>query len=246
MKKTIARKEQPSADISGATDGLNALDALKAAARALASESPEILTGVLANVLPSSLPLVRLFHAGAKQNFIKQLMVEAEELRKNGAINEDYLKTDEAHACFADLLDSIDKISPDPKRYEAIRLAFLKAMSRGQSGKAGVYAQQMLRTVYTLSAGEIVVLATIYKMGTGGNDQINVWLSEVANASGILRTEIVEGIESALMEKRLILPRVDEPKTYPLRIERITFGSKNRLTVFGQEICETIAPGIEQ
>lgn len=234
----LTKKEKPSSDISKVTDGLNALDALKAAAKALGSESPEIATGVLSVVLPSALPVVRLFHAGAKMNLLKQVMVEAEEFRKKGKINEDYLKTDEAHACFSDLLDAIDKTPPDPKRYDAIRTAFLKIMGRAETGRGGVYAQQMMRAVYDLSAGEIVILATIYNMGNGANDQINVWHSDVASASGILRIEIVEGIEQTLMAKRLILPRVDEPKTYPLRVERITFGSRNRLTIFGQEVCE--------
>lgn len=235
---TKNKNENPSSDISRVTDGLNALDAVKAAAKAIGSESPEIMTGVLAAVLPSSLPLVRLVHASAKGNFLKQLMVEAEVLRGQGAINEEFLKTDEAHACFSDLLDAIDKMSPDPKRYDAIRTAFLKMMGHGQTGKSGVYAQQLLRAIYDLSAGEIAVLATIYHMGNGTNDRADSWLNDVANSSGILRSEVVEGIEETLIAKRLILPRVDQPKTYPRGTDRISYGLKNRLTTFGQEVCE--------
>ncbi len=73
----LTKKDKSSSDISKVTDGLNAVDALKAAAKAIANKSPEILTGVLAHVLPPVLPLVRLFHAGAKNNFLKQLTVEA-------------------------------------------------------------------------------------------------------------------------------------------------------------------------
>lgn len=234
----ITKKENPSSDISKVTDGLNVFDALKAAAKAIGTESPEILTGVLATVLPPVLPIVRLFHAGAKNNLIKQIVIEVEEFRKKGAINEDYLKTDEAHACFSDLLDSIDKISPDPQRYDAIRTAFLKALERRETGHSAPHAQQLLRVIYELSSGEIVVLATIYGMGSpGGRQAANVWLSEVANKSGILRSEIVEEIEMSLMDKRLIALRGDvaDPKRYQNIIQ---WGVRNRLTSLGQEVCD--------
>lgn len=236
----LVKKEKASSDISKVTDGLNALDAVKAAAKAIGSESPEILTGVLATVLPSSLPLVRLFHAGAKNNFLKQLVVEAEELRQKGKISEDYLKTDEAHACFSDLLDAIDKTSPDPKRYEAIQTAFLKIMGHAQTGKGGVYAQQLLRVIYSLSSGEIAVLAALTKMGSGGRVQANVWLSEVAAQSGISSSEIVEEIEQTLMQKRLIHYRADGPDTVH-RPDIIKWGQKNRLTTLGQAVCQNFS-----
>jgi hypothetical protein len=233
----LIKREKPSADISKVTDGLNVFDALKAAAKAIANESPEILTGVLATVLPPALPVVRLFHAGAKNNLIRQIVVEVEEFRKKGAINEEYLKTDEAHACFADLLDYIDKTSPDPKRYDAIRTAFLKVLDRKQTGKNAPYDQQMLRIICELSAGEIVVMGTIYKMGMGGEVRRSSWLCDVANNSGLLRLEIVEEIEESLMKKRLIYEHGDLRAAEHAVIKK--WGMRNRLTTLGQEVCET-------
>jgi hypothetical protein len=232
-------KEKPSTSLVPAAGPIDSLALLKKAIE----ESPEILTGVLGTLIPGALLPARLFHAGLKGQFAKQLTVELEEFRKKGQINEDYLKSEPAAACFSDLLDFIDRISPDPERYKAIREAFLRTMRRGEMGKGAVYAQQLLRIVYELSAGEIVVLATVYKMGSGGEVTASFWLNDVANRSNILRSEIVEGIERSLMEKRLILPRSTESAKsrpdfdYPyIKI----WGQRNRLTILGQEVCELI------
>lgn len=221
-----------------APESSNAFNAFRGAMQVIRENPAQFGVG-LSGLADSRFALAgRLYQAAARGTFAQQIQAEVEEMIDEGTIKPAYLETDEAHACFADLLDSIDKMSPDPKRYDAIRTAFLRALGQGQTGKGGIYAQQMLRAIYELSAGEIVVLATIYHMGNGANDRIDSWLNDVANASGILRSEIVEGIEKTLMEKRLILPRVDEPKTYPRHTERISYGSKNRLTTFGQEVCE--------
>jgi len=233
--------EKASRDISQAADSPNALQAFKGAVKAISEESPEILTGILAQVLPPALIPVRMFHATAKGHFLKQLMIELEALRKTGQINEDYLKSEQAWACFSDLLDYIDKISPDPKRFEAIRNAFLRTLKGGATGHDAPYQQQILRVVCDLSAGEIVALAAIYKLGQNSPSMtVESWLCEVANASGLLRAEIVEGIEQSLMAKRLILSRKLPHPQFPPETPKIEWGQKNRLTVLGVEVCEKI------
>ena len=226
---------KPSQSIANAADSNNALTAFKGAIRAMIEESPEILTGILGTILPPALIPIRLFHATAKGQFLRQLMVELEKFREKGQIKEDYLKSEQAWACFSDLLDYIDKTSPDPKRHEAIRTAFLKILKQGATGKDSPHAQQLLRVICELSAGEIVVLATIYKMGTADvMSSAHTWQVNVANASGLLRSELVAAIESTLMTKRLVLPRGADNDVIPL------WGQRNRLTNLGVEVCEYI------
>jgi hypothetical protein len=226
---------QPSRSIGNAADSPNVVDALKGALAATAEQSPEILSGLLGAVCPPALIPIRIFHAGVKGHFLQQAMAELEALRKKGEIREEYLKSNEAAACMSDLLDYIDKISPDPKRYEAIRTAFLKILSQGETGKNAPHAQQLLRVIYELSAGEIAVLAAIFKMGgTAGSVSHKKWRSDVANQSGLLRTEIVMGIEEVLVGKRLVTPiNTGMPS-------QIIWGQQNRLTPLGVEVCEHI------
>ncbi len=207
--------------------------------KAIGEESPEILAGLLATLIPQAAGPIRMFQATLKGQFLRQLLVELERLRKAGAIREDYLKSDPAKACFADLLDAIDKTSPDPKRLDAMRRAFLKTMEQGTTGHDAPYSQQMLRVIYGLSAGEIVALAAIYQMGGSAGVAAISWLTEVANKSGLLRLELVEEVEESLDRKRLIHPRA-AGKSGRESQNVLIWGQRNRLTTLGQEVCERI------
>lgn len=220
----------------------NAFYAFRGAMEAIRANPAQFGVG-LAGLADSRFALAgRLYQAAARGSFAQQLQVEIEELIKQGKVSQEYLKTNEAHACFADLLDSIDRISPDPKRYEAIRTAFLKVLQRGETGTHAPYAQQMLRIIYELSAGEILVLATAYTMSRGGEVTADSWLNDVANKSGILRSEIVEGIELSLMQKRLIHARSTRSGAANFEYPYIkVWGLRSRLTTLGQEVCETFA-----
>lgn len=231
-------KEKPSQEITRAADSPNAFVAFKGAMRAIYEESPEILTGVLGSVLPQALIPVRIFHATAKGQFLRQLMAETEELRKKGSIKEDFLKSEQAWACFSDLFDYLDKTSPDPKRLEAIKAAFLRILKNGSGADDSPHAQQLLRVVCELSAGEIAVLATLYRMGSGGQQPVRTWLADVANASRISSTEIVEGIEHTLIGKRIIFARDNGSPSFPPQTPMVIWGSRNRLTQLGIEVCE--------
>lgn len=81
-----------------------------------------------------------------------------------------------------------------------------------------------------------MVLATVYKMGSGGRVIASHWANDVANRSGLLREELVFEIESALLKKRLLLPRNKDNEYIPDG----GWGQRNRLTILGQEICELI------
>ncbi len=230
----MGSQEKPSQDLVKAAGAPNALEAFKKAMGAICEESPEILTGIVGTIDQRLLIPVRMVHATLKGHFFTQLLVEMEEFRKKGQINEDYLKSDHAWACFSDLLDFVDKTSPDPKRLGAIKTAFLKILSDGAKGSKGPYEQQLLRIICGLSAGEIIVLAAVSKMGHGGQVAGNYWRAEVANASGLLRDEIVAEIDEELARKRLITPINGEIGNL------VSWGHKNRLTVLGVEVCNFI------
>lgn len=239
MNPLPTTKEQPSKSIAHVLDSGNAFTALRAAIE----EAPEILSGALGTIIPGSLPLVRIVHAALKMNALKQIFVELEELRKKGAIDETFLKSDPAQACLADLLEAIDKTSPDPERLKAIKTAFLRVIQQGETGKSAAHAQEVLRMVYGLSAREIVVMATIHSMGSGGEVTAATWINDVANASGLMRSEIIEEIEHILTEKRLLFYRVmgTNGEGNHNRYGRIQhWGQKNRFTQLGLEVCQYI------
>lgn len=182
----------------------------------------------------------KVVQAAARGSFLQQLKEAIHGEAGAGRIKPEFLESEQAWACFADLLDYVDRISPDPERFRAIRQAFLRAMKQGETGKNAAYAQQMLRVIYELSAGELVVLASVYDLGHGASRRLESWLVDVANKSGILRTEIVETIEQSLMAKKLLLPRVAAPETFPPMVQEVQWGQRNRLTTLGQEVCEAI------
>lgn len=208
--------------------------------RVISTQTPEIVAGLLMNRRPMIGKGIRLLLAGFKGAFLVELSRLVEEARKRGSIKDAYLASDPAKACFADLLDFVDKTSPDPKRFEAIRNVFLRILRQGETGTSAPYRQQMLRIVCDLSAGELVVLAAVYKLGTGANKNPESWRHEVANASGLLRAELVAGIEDGLVAKRLLLPLVSTPNEFSGETTEVAWGIRNRLTLLGQEVCEQV------
>ena len=235
--------DKPMQTASGHTpDNPNAFLIFKGVTQAIIKDPASFAIGAVGKVNPALGYAGHAFRSVVRGEFHKRIVADVEQLIHENAIKQEYLESEQAHACFADLLDYIDKISPDPKRYEAIRTAFLKILGRGETGKQAPYAQQMLRVIYGLSAGEITVLGTIYNMGGGGRVNGDTWLNEVANKSGLLRSELVAEIEDSLLKKRLILKRNDSRVVSEFNQgDVLKWGMRNRLTTLGQEVCETFA-----
>lgn len=227
-------QKTPSLELAAEKGGLGNL------IRAIGEDSPEILTTVLGAAVTATYgPVagmaaifgVKVLHGAVKGQGWRQIAVALNELKSKGRIKEDFVDSDLGKACLSELLDAIDK-NPDPRRVQALKNAFLRiALQPGKDAEA-VHQQQLLHLVGALSSGEIVLLATMYRVG-GVNQYTGAdrWLSDMANETGFLDQGLVKLSEKPLMEKHLVLPRtlVDG--------SGIDWGVRNRLTSLGERIC---------
>lgn len=232
MPKEIQSK--PSLELAAMKGGLGNL------IRAIGEDSPEILTGVLANAVTSIYgPVtgvaatvgVKLLHGVVKGQAWQQIAVALQDLKSKGKIQEDFVDSDLGKACLSELLEAIEK-DPDPRRIHALKNAFLKIASNPGKNSDAVYQQQILRLIGGLSSGEIVLIATMYRVG--GMNQYNraeQWLNDMARETGFLDEGLVLLSEAPLMEKHLVLPR-GNPNVL------ISWSQRNRLTGLGVRVCE--------
>ena len=105
----------------------------------------------------------RIFQRIRAHGFIEALIREWKEFQKRGQIKPDYTKSEQHKACLQELLDCLDKVSPDQVRFDAIKSIFLTAASERLSSRDSFLPQQYMQTCRTLSSGEVVVLKTIYE-----------------------------------------------------------------------------------
>jgi len=134
-------------------------------------------------------------------------------------------------ACLAELLEAVDR-NPDPRRIQALKNAFLRIASQPGTEAEGIYQQQILHMIGSLSSGEIVLLATMYRVeGINQYSQSSKWLDDMARETGFLDEALVKLAETPLMEKHLILPRKYGDTG------SIIWGQRNRLTGLGERVC---------
>lgn len=232
MTKQI--QKAPSLELAAEKGGLGNL------IRAIGEDSPEILTTVLGAAVAATYgPVagmaaifgVKALHGAVKGQGWRQIAVALEELKSKGKIKEEFIDSDLGKACLSELLDAIDK-NPDPKRVLALKNAFLRIASQPGKDSEAVHQQQLLHMIGTLSSGEIVLLATMYRVG-GVNlyTSADQWLSDMATETGFRDQGLVKLSEKPLMGKHLVLPRtlVDG--------SGIEWGLRNRLTGLGERIC---------
>lgn len=212
--------------------------------KATMEDSPELLTGVLGLTVAkfygpiagaSAFLGTKIIHGALKGQGFQQIAAAFKTLRDQGKIEEDFIDSDLAKACLSEILQAIDQ-SPDPRRVEAIKNAFVRiAMAPGKTDGEKIYQQQLLNTIGLLSAGEIVLLAAMFRVGGKDNYMDAVrWLNEMARETGFNDEGLVELSETPLIEKRLIRPRTLSDKS------GISWGSRNRLTTLGERVCQVI------
>jgi len=211
--------------------------------RAIGEDSPEILTTVLSAAVTAqyghaagvaATVAVKILHAAVKGQGWRQIAVALEELKAGGKIREDFVDSDLGKACLSELLEAIDK-NPDPRRIEALKNAFLRIATRPGKESEAIYQQQILHMIGTLSSGEIVLLATMYRVGgTNLYSGAHQWLNDMTRETGFIDEGLVKLAEAPLIEKHLILPRQHTDAS------GISWGQRNRLTGLGERVCEFI------
>ncbi|MBI3000707.1 MAG: hypothetical protein HYY46_19985 [Deltaproteobacteria bacterium] len=166
----------------------------------------EALTGVAASERKDLfLSIGCLLQRLRGRTFLQALNDEWERLRAKGRIKDDYPQTEQCQACLQEILDCLDRDSPDKIRFDLMKSIFLAAATETQSDRNSVLSQQLMGLARRLSAGEILVLSATYELSKSHlgttNQGATSWLSTVAKKSGLEHPSLVELHEAALMEK---------------------------------------------
>ncbi len=183
------------------------------------------------------LSLGHLFQRMRSGRFLKTLTDEWYNYREKGRIKDDYIQTEQHQECLQEMLDFLDKDSPDEPRFSVLKNIFLVAATETKSARDSVLPQQYMRLCRTLSAGEILVLSSSYYIAQRGvpaqkDSSASNWLTKIAEKSGLKYPELVEIHERNLIEKNLLSRRDNRDRS------GVTLGDHYRLTALGYEICQ--------
>ncbi len=177
-------------------------------------------------------------------HFVKTLLDEIWRYREKGEIKDGYLSSEQSFSCLQELLDAVDKDSPDEVRISAMKAIFLTAATETMSSRNDPLPQQLMQICRSLSSTDILILSASHKISSGelvqaaksrgtGGGTTQVWIEHVLKHTGLHFPEIVRLREGPLMEKRLLSPHI-----YP---DGSGFALTNhfRLTELGYFICAT-------
>ena len=168
--------------------------------------------------------------------------------RKKGKIKDDYLATEQGLTCFQELLDSIDKDSPDETKFLAMQAVLLAAGEEKLEDRDSVLPQQLMRICRQLASGEVLVLMASYDIWIkrdfpqpqGGpvlSGNKRDWTSKVVARTGLRFPELVQTHERTLVEKCLLSEhRYGDESGFELT-------EHYRLTRLGHSLCDFIARG---
>lgn len=178
--------------------------------------------------------------------FLKTLSDECAKYRKKGRIKDDYLTSEQGQACLQEILDSLDKESPDEIRFNAMKAVLLAAATETTTNRDSFLPQQFMRVCRTLSSGEIIVLGGSLKvyesnhrfgLEVGTHKECRCWAQHVAAETKLTYADLVLSFERSLAAKGLIAENVGSNDLQFLVTEHL------RLTEFGFNLCKFIEKG---
>lgn len=184
------------------------------------------------------LSLGHIFQRLRSGQFLRTLMDEWKQFREKGRIKDDYVQSEQHQACLQEMLDFLDKDSPDEIRFSFLKKIFLSASTEKVSSRNSVLPQQYMHLCRGLSSGEVLVLQAAYsiakKDGYKNHTNAQNWLQSIAQESGLVLPQLVDIQDRTLEEKRLITPRKHGDRS------GVSLGKHYRLTDLGYEICKFI------
>ncbi len=168
------------------------------------------------------------------KDFLDSLMCEWEKYRKKGKIKEDYATTEQCQASLQEILDCLDRDSPDGVKFSFMKKLFISIGTEQLSDRESVLPQQYIRIARSLSSGEILLLSAGFKVAKSdrtivGQD-FSVWMAKVLEYSGLGHPELIQLYEQDLTSKKLLL----------LSSGTMHTGQHHRLTSLGYEICRFV------
>jgi len=215
----------------------NTEDVLRTTLRSLIEGLTGITTSSKSELI---LSISHIFQKMRGGQFLSQLLKEWERYKEKGKVKDDYQFTEQHKACLQELLEFLDKDSPDEVRFKVLKQIFLVAASEEASDRKSFLPLQFMKIARSLTDGEIILLTTIWQIAKehkGEYDQhygAARWIQVVTEASGMKHKELVEIHEQGLMEKRLITPRQLADRS------GVQVKPYCRLTDLGYEFCNFI------
>ena len=197
----------------------------------------EGITGIAASERKDLyLSLGYIFQRFRSGKFLQILKNEWDLLREKGRIKDDYMDTEQHQECLQEMLDFLDKDSPDENRFTFLKKIFLAAATELNYDRTSVLPQQYMKICKTLSSGEVLVLKSVFAIAKAGgwdpNDtNANNWLHQIAEKSTLKYPELIEVHERNLIDKNLITPRFNSDSS------GVHLSNNFRLSNLGYNIC---------
>jgi hypothetical protein len=201
----------------------------------------EGLTGIAASSKKEwILSISHMFQKMRGGQFLSQFLKEWKKYKQKGKVKDDYQFSEQHKACLQELLDFLDKDSPDEVRFKILKQIFLVAASEEVSDRDSFLPLQFMKIARSLTDGEIILLTAIWQIAKERNGEYEQhygaqrWLQEVTDASGMKHQELIEIHEQSLMNKRLVTHR-QLADSSGVKVKPFF-----RLTNLGYEFCEFI------
>jgi len=144
--------------------------------------------------------------------FLSSFSEEWRHYCEKGRIKDDYHTTAQHNTCLQELLDCLDKDSPDEIRFSVLKQIFLNAATETKSDRNSVLPQQYMCLARSLTSGEILVLRAAYQIVKKKEVNLtkakhNIVFSQdlIANESGLRTRELVKIHEIGLIDKRFFI-----------------------------------------
>jgi hypothetical protein len=175
--------------------------------------------------------------------FIATLLDEIKRYRDLGKIKDDYLSTEQGFTCMQELLDFIDKDSPDEVRFSAMKAIFLTAATESVSSRNDPVPQQIMQICRTLSSADLLILSATYEIANevdwkqerpAGDLATQMWINRVLERTALRFPELVRLRERELVEKGILSRSLFSEGSGFVPTKHY------RLTDLGYHICEFI------
>lgn len=185
------------------------------------------------------LSIGHIFQRMRSVNSLQNLKIEWDYFKQKGEIKDDYIESEQHQTCLQEMLDFLDKDSPDEIRFSFLKKIFLITATEKLSSRDEILPQQYMRICRGLSSGEVLVLLATFQRSKQGsinpNDtSVRTWLIEIAGQSSLRYPELVETHEKTLVGKNLLSQRIHSDQS------GVVLGQHYRLTDLGYDICKFI------
>lgn len=175
---------------------------------------------------------VRVAQSALQGRMYKQFHAEIKYLKEKGKLPDDFENQPNGFQSWTELLDVIDKETPDQERLDAIKAMFLAANQVNATDGRRMLGYQLFQIAKKLRSNDLLVLKEAYQLSIkpGGHENARDWGVRLAQALGHNLIGLVEHAEVTLVDHKLLCARSDHETRVPA----------NRVTDLGKAFCEQL------